>query len=154
MPNYYNPWAQNYPTYSGVFSNNSQTQVPVPQPIAPQPVQVNPMMAWVDGEYAARSFQIPANHPLGQPYPIWDSNDMVIYLKTMDQYGRPMPLRKLRYTVEEEAPQNKLMNGASGSDHSNGNIDMSQYVTKADLDELRNEIRKMNNQNNGGKQNG
>lgn len=155
MANYYNnPWTQNYPMYQGTSASvYGQPMTQQPSPI-PQPMnqQVNPMMAWVDGEYAARSFQVPANHPLGQPYPIWDNSDTVIYLKTIDQFGRPMPLQKLRYTIEEERP--KLQ--------ASGDTDTSQFVTKTDLEDFKNELRKMinnsgsnqNNQNrgNGGKQ--
>lgn len=155
MANYYNnPWTQTYPMYQGTSASvygQPMTQQPAPIP-QPANQQVNPMMAWVDGEYAARSFQVPANHPLGQPYPIWDNSDTVIYLKTIDQFGRPMPLQKLRYTIEEERP--KLQ--------ASGDMDTSQFVTKTDLEDFKNELRKMlgnsgpnqNNQNrgNGGKQ--
>ena len=151
MPNYYNSYPmanyQNYgtPAYSQMQPSYSQPNISQ----AMQPPQGNPMMSWADGEAAARSFQVPANHPLGQPYPIWDSNDTVIYLKTLDQFGRPMPLRKLRYQFEDDNQvQGNLMSGAT----SGHNEDMSQYVTKQDFDSMKNdlmaEIRKMNSGNN------
>ena len=37
---------------------------------------------WVDGEVGARAYQIPPGTPAGVTIPLWDTNDMVIYLKS------------------------------------------------------------------------
>ena len=65
--------------------------------------------------------------------------------------GIPNPMQIMHYTLEE-APAN-LTSGQSGAAQ-----DMSQYVTKSDLDQLRQEIRSLqqsgpNGQNQNGSEN-
>ena len=79
----------------------------------------------VDGEAAARAYQMPPGIPPGVPIALWDTNGNTIYLKSMNPMGMPNPLQKLTYTREE--PQ---MPAAQTSD----------YVTKADLEKLKQEI--------------
>lgn len=153
-PNYFGPsygMNQTPVQYSGSVYPQMQQSMQVVQP--QQPVNQNPMMPWVDGEMAARAYSVPASQPLGQPYPLWDTNDKIIYLKTLDQFGRPMPLIKVRYWFEE---QEKLPQNTSGAtETTTPAVDTSNFVTKSDFDELKNELRKLvNNQNGGNRQNG
>lgn len=145
MPNYYNPYGYNNNGMS--FSNQPYAaSAPAPQYGQPQyqPQQpVNPTMIWVDGEAAARAYQIPPTHPIGQPLALWDNNDMVIYLKQVDSFGRPSPLKRIRYTVEPEPQMSSLPSPMGQSGTSEQQVDTSKFVTKDDFESLKNELRSM-----------
>ena len=132
MPNYWNPnnlYPATYPQmgYSGMpMQQQSYAQQPIFQ------------VTWVDGEIEARGRQIPQG--VTQFY-MFDTNKPVIYLKSVNQMGMPNPMQILDYTIRENNSQN-LLSGQTMSG-TNNNIDMSQYVTKQDLEVLRNEIRQM-----------
>lgn len=86
----------------------------------PQPVQN--AMIWIQGgEEGAKAYQTVA----GSIIPLWDSEQKTIYLKTTDASGRPT-MKILDYTIrgEEQIASNPI--------ESNGD-----YVTKGDLEELR-----------------
>lgn len=125
MPNfYYNP-------------TNPMT-APVPaqmqQSYAPASSQQQGII-WVDGEVGAKAFQMPSGWPVGTPIPLWDSNDTVIYLKSINQMGMPNPLQKLHYTMEE---QKNLPSGQiSGSQMPEG----SNFATKDDLEQTKTELK-------------
>lgn len=153
MPSYYNP----YNFYPANYTNQvGYSSMPVQQPQLPQqsyavnPIQQGPkMMEWVEGEVGAKAFQMPNGWPANSPIPLWDSTDTVIYLKSWGPMGIPNPLQKLKYEMPEQQNQTLLMNNNSGAQ---GNSqDMSQYVTKHDLEEFKRELRNMsgrgNNQN-------
>ena len=67
-------WQQNYqmPQNNGYQTTNS-TQ------------QMNNSMIWVQGEAGAKSYVLPNNTTL----PLWDSEAQTIYIKTVDQNGKP-----------------------------------------------------------------
>ena len=166
MPNYYNPY-NFYPAtyanqmgYSGVPMQNPQMSQ-MPQQSYATPVQQGPkMMEWVEGEVGAKAFQMPNGWPANSPIPLWDSTDTVIYLKSWGPMGIPNPMQKLRYEMPEQQNQALLMSGDTGNGNGqSGHQDMSQYVTKQDFEQLKNEIRNMNQsgangQNTSGNQNG
>lgn len=166
MPNYYNPY-NFYPAtyanqmgYSGVPMQNPQMSQ-MPQQSYATPVQQGPkMMEWVEGEVGAKAFQMPNGWPANSPIPLWDSTDTVIYLKSWGPMGIPNPMQKLRYEMPEQQSQALLMSGDNGNGNGqSGHQDMSQYVTKQDFEQLKNEIRNMNQsgvngQNASGNQNG
>lgn len=83
----------------------------------------------VDGEAAARAYQMPAGIPAGVPIALWDTNGQFIYLKSMNPMGMPNPIQKLTYTREEAQQQASMLPGQSGD-----------YVTKADLEKMKKEI--------------
>lgn len=151
MPNYYNPYNNLYPASYGPYVSNWATPA-YQQPIAPQPVQSQPQcaMAWVsDGEIEARGRQMPAG--VTQFY-MFDTNQPVIYLKSINAMGMPNPMQILDYTVRNQTAA--LPSEQSGASEAQNAPDMSQYVTKQDFEKLRNEIRNMsgrsgqeNNQN-------
>ena len=90
---------------------------------------------------------MPNGWPANSPIPLWDSTDTVIWLKSWGPMGIPNPMQKLRYEMPENQSQAVLTNGQSGA---NEPPDMSQYVTKKDLEEIiRKELRDIrgNNQN-------
>lgn len=84
---------------------------------------------WVDGEAAARAMQIPAGV---SQHAMWDINEPVIYLKSINGMGMPNPLRKLRYEMEDAPQGNRqsqaMLTGgnASGAEEQG----MSQYVRR------------------------
>ena len=139
MPNYYGNY---YPTLQ-------TTATPMMQSYSSQPMQnqSGPGIIWVDGEVGAKAFQMPAGLPAGVPIPLWDTNDTVIYLKSINQMGMPNPLQKLHYTMEEQQNPNPLPSGGnvSGAPASAGmsGHDDSKYATKDDIESIRNEIREM-----------
>ena len=171
MPNYYNPYNL-YPVsyanqmgYSAV-PNMMQNQMPVQQSFAPPQASAPQQrgIEWVEGEIGAKAYQIPQGWPANTPIPLWDSTDTVIYLKSVNQMGVPNPMQKLHYTMENQETQT-LMSGNQETHTGNGlsgteQPDMSKFVTKDDLDSLREEIRSlkqspaMSGTNNSGNQNG
>jgi len=95
-PNYYSPF---YP----------QTSLYGTQPTAPttpQPTQSNGI-TWVQGEASAKSYPVMA----GQSILLMDSENPVMYIKSTDQSGMPLPLRVFDYTErksENTAPNNAV----------------------------------------------
>lgn len=112
------------------------------QSYAPQPQQTNHQMGmiWVDGEVGAKAFQMPQGWPFGTPIPLWDTNDTVIYLKSINQMGMPNPLQKIHYTMDENKNLSALpagqMSGAPAQE-------MPNYVTREDLDRKIEEVKEM-----------
>ena len=147
MPNYYNP----YNFYPVSYQPLQQVASPMPaQSFAPAPMNQGPkMMEWVEGEVGAKAFQMPSGWPANSPIPLWDSTDTVIYLKSWGPMGIPNPMQKLRYEMPDQQNQ-ALLNGNAGSMQQAP--DMSQYVTKSDLEEMKKELRAA--MNNGRNQNG
>lgn len=119
----------------------SYGQQPMQPSFANAPAMIPQKPAFVDGEMAARVFQMPENWPPMVPLYLWDMSGDVFYMKMIGQNGVPMPLRIFDFREREPAPSGYL----SG----NAGPDMSQYVTKSDLDQRFNEIKQMmqNNQN-------
>lgn len=76
-----------------------------------------PPMIWVQGESGAKGYMMPNNTTL----PLWDSEANVVYIKSVDMYGKPS-LTILDYeerVVEQEEKPKK-----------------SQYATKEQVDAL------------------
>jgi len=123
MAMYNNPYMPQYgiqPSYQPVQQSYSP----------PTPTQSYPgAIVGVDGEAAARAYQMPAGIPAGVPIALWDTNGQFIYLKSMNPMGMPNPLQKLTYTREEAQQPVSMLSGQSGD-----------YVTKADLEKMKKEI--------------
>ena len=152
MASYYNPYNFYPVSYGGsLYPTNPPAQMPQ-QSWSPPPQAEG--IHWVEGEVGAKAFQRPNGWPDNQPIPLWDSTDTVIYLKSWGPMGIPNPLQKLRYEMPEQQTQ-ALPAGMSGSTDRSQAVspDLSQFVTKQDLDQLKNEIRSMltpqGNQNGG-----
>lgn len=97
-----------------------------------QPAQNCPGLIWVDGEVGAKAYQMPLNWPANQPIALWDTNDTVIYLKSINPMGMPNPLQKACYKLEG------MNSGEKASGHAEP--DMSEYVRKEDLDKMKHEL--------------
>lgn len=148
MPAYYNPYNFFPATYGNMYAQ------PIPQQNLGQPqgmVDVDLTMKWVEGEVGAKAFQMPQGWPTNRPIALWDSTDTVIWLKSWNQLGVPNPMQKLKYELPEQAPVLPAASGQSKSAESSA-IDMSQYVTKNDLAQLKEEIQNMLKFNQNGSQ--
>lgn len=132
----------------------AQAPMQVPIQMAPQPVAArNSYMIQVDGEMAAKAWQCPPDMKPGEVIPLWDADGVHVYFKSLDGYGRLNPTRKARIVFENDTPP--LPEGNSGAMQPQ---EQGAYVSKADFDSFKNEIRQMltgNRQNgrNGGQQN-
>lgn len=152
MPNYYNPYnfyPASYINGGASFAPYATPQLPIPQQSYAQGTTPKPM-EWVEGEVGAKAFQMPAGWPANQPIPLWDSTDSVIYLKSWSQMGIPNPLQKLKYEMPESQTPPTLPGGQSGS------AEPSNFVTKEDLESMKNELRELirnNRYNSQGNQN-
>jgi hypothetical protein len=127
--NYYNPyyWSQ-YP-YNNGFQNQSYSNIK--------------SMEWVSGEVGAKAFAQPAGWPPDTPIALWDSTEKKIFLKSWNQMGAPNPMQELDYEIKERTNPALLPENISGEAH-----DMSKYVTKEDLEELKREIKNLSRRNN------
>lgn len=137
MANFYNPYLQQ-PGLPISYGGSAYQMPQVQQSYAPAQPPMQSNIIGVDGEIGAKAFNIP-NGSTG-PIALWDTNDNVIYMRTFNAAGMPLPLKKLRYTEEEPVPMLPAQSGAA--------VDTSQFVTKSDLEQLRNEIRQMAQQRN------
>lgn len=88
------------------------------------PMQNSQMVcAYVQGEPAAKAYPIAP----GQFAVLLDTEDNILYTKTTDQFGRPMPVRIFDYTERI----------------TNSNEQVNNFVTKSDFDNFKNEIKEM-----------
>lgn len=138
MPQYYNPglFPVTY-SYTAPYMQQSASMAPVP---------TNYMIS-VDGEQAARAWQMPAGVAPGTIIPLFDVDGVHVYFKSTNAYGQLNPLRKAKVVMEDEP----ALPAAGQSMEAPQMPDMGGFVTKDDLNELRKEIRGMlaprNNQN-------
>lgn len=144
MASYFGPYLQQpgYPVgYGGVSYQAAPAQpvvqTPMQQSYTPAQMPMQSNVIGVDGEIGAKAFNIP-NGSTG-PIALWDTSDNLIYMRTFNAAGMPMPLKKLRYTEEEPVIALPAQSGAA--------VDTSQFVTKNDFEQLRNEVRQMNQSN-------
>lgn len=137
-PNMYNTYGQMYGNSYGQNMYPQQIQ-PMQQQSYTQPPAVKGEIEWVDGEVGAKAYQIPPG--MTKPVALWDTNDTVIFLKSVNQYGIPNPIQKIHYRMEEMIPkymgqdQARLESGESKPD-----TDMSGYVRKDELDSMKEEL--------------
>lgn len=112
--------AFNIPSYTGI--NPVQ---PIPQP------QVTNTYAWVQGEASAKAYPVaPGNTVL-----LMDSEAPVLYMKSTDMNGRPLPM-ETRYLVSREE-FDRIQNGATFETPS-----LDNYVTKEELNNYISEAEK------------
>ena len=129
-----NPYLSNpYNNYNNNYINRSSSSYPSPQ--QQQQVSQNNIV-WVKGKENARSMQIPPNSTVI----LLDSEVGKFYIKTTDDIG----LGRLRIFSYTEEPDEDKSNTSSES--SLPNVDLSNYVTKNQLQEIVKEIRKDNEQ--------
>ena len=149
-PNYYNvpSWQ---PMQMGQASYAPYLQQPISMAPAPNQQQY---MIQVDGEIGAKAWQPQSALMPNVVIPLWDYDGIHVYFKSTDAYGRMNPVRKAKVVFEDESqnlPQGQSGNmnpGMSGAgENPQLQINPDQYVTKDDLNELKNEIRQMLSEN-------
>ena len=133
MANYPVPYQNNW-GYSGIgqqmYPQYGQNTQPVQQ--TQQSAQTGGLI-WVDGEVGAKAYQLPQGLPANQPIALWDTNDTVIYLKSVNPMGMPNPLQKAHYTLEEHKSATPGRSGDTGTD-------MNEYVRKDELEKMKTEL--------------
>lgn len=127
---YQTPW-----NYSGALAQHMYTPYTQQQP-AQQTTQTGQGLLWVDGEVGAKAYQLPVGWPANTPLALWDTNDTVIYLKSINPMGMPNPLQKARYKLEDYQQVGRW------SEDSEPHVapDMSEYVKKEDLEGMKQEL--------------
>lgn len=129
---YQNNWGfsgigqQMYPQFASSLPQTSQ---------ATAQTQQNGSLIWVDGEVGAKAYQLPQGLPANQPIALWDTNDTVIYLKSVNPMGMPNPLQIARYQLEG-TKSGEAKRAFSG----NTEVNMSEYVRKDDLERIKKEL--------------
>lgn len=137
----YSLYTQPQASYASYAQQPQVQQQPAATP------QIQSGIIWVDGEVGAKAQQLPAGWPANTPLPLWDTNDTIIYLKSINQMGMPNPLQKLHYTMEEmQMPTRSGMSATtpmlmSGDHNPNPEHEEKHYVTKDDLERMKEEIR-------------
>lgn len=151
MPQYYNPYLYNNPSPAvGAAYFNAYPQQALPMNNS-YGMPTNNYWISVDGEMAARAWQMPANLPPNTIIPLWDLDGQHVYFKSTDAYGRINPIRKGKVVFEDEQAgrlPSAMNEGQSEScapapSSINNTPDMNGYVRKEDFEGLRQEIREM-----------
>ena len=130
-----NPFYPNPNLYSNNYLNrNNNNYIPSQQSSLQQQQQVHQNnIIWVKGKENARSMQLPPNSTVI----LLDSEVGKFYIKTTDDIG----LGKLRVFSYIEEPDNDSSTNSS----SVPNVDLSNYVTKAELEQIVKEIKQKDN---------
>jgi len=140
-PNMYNTYGQMYGNSYGQQMYPQSMQGMQPQSYGQAPA-VKGEIEWVDGEVGAKAYQVPAG--MTKPVALWDTNDTVIYLKSVNQYGIPNPIQKIHYRMEEMVPKYMGQDQAkleSGDALTETKPDMTGYVRKDELDAMKEELK-------------
>ncbi len=113
--------------YPNIYQQNYQQAYPgYYSPTLPQTasnVNSGNNLIWVQGEAGAKSYLVAPNTTV----PLWDSEQKVIYLKSADASGMPS-IKYIDYTIRET---NQPINNT---------IKTEEYVTKNDLEALKEEV--------------
>ena len=99
--------------------------------MAPQAPQGNQSIIWVQGEAGAKAYPVAA----GQSVLLMDSEDAVLYVKSTDQTGRPLPMESYNLVKRESVvnvPQ--ISQRASSQGQNNQMIDTNEFVKVSDLE--------------------
>lgn len=140
-PNMYNTYGQMYGNSYGQQMYPQSMQGMQPQSYGQAPV-VKGEIEWVDGEVGAKAYQVPAG--MTKPVALWDTNDTVIYLKSVNQYGIPNPIQKIHYRMEEMVPKYMGQDQArleSGDAQPETKPDTTGYVCKDELNAMKEELK-------------
>jgi hypothetical protein len=122
FPQFYNPTPMPYMA--------PQPQMAAQGPQVPQnaPQNQNSNLTWVQGEAAAKAYPV-AN---GQSVLLMDSEDSVMYIKSTDASGMPLPLRIFDYKERNISGTNR---GQSGD--KSGTTD---FVSRSEFDQFKHDI--------------
>lgn len=97
------------------------------QPLVPQNLQPQQPkgLTWVNGEAGANGFFVTASN---SPVVLFDADNPVIYIKSIDNYGRPT-MQVLDYTIRNAQPAIPQQSSEQPQQESN-------FVTKDDFAQL------------------
>lgn len=111
-----------YPQYfqPSVYPNQAQMQSPTPS-------SGSNGITWVQGENAAKSYPVGA----GQSVLLMDSESSVMYIKSTDQSGMPLPLRIFDYSERN-----------TGHAEPAGVAKTVDYVSREEFDEFKEDVRR------------
>lgn len=136
MPNYPIPYQQNW-GYSGNVGQQlypNYQNPPVQQQVPAQQQQSGIGLKWVDGEVGAKAWQMPSGWPANTPIALWDTNDTVIYIKSINPMGMPNPLQKARYKLE-------TVHSGEAQHAFSGDMDRKdEYVRKEDMEKMKQDL--------------
>lgn len=127
--NPYYPTAVNTQQYSGGGMQMAAPMNQMQQPMSQQGSSSG--ITWVQGRAGANSFYVAP----GQSALLMDSEDSVLYVKSVDMTGRPMPLEIYDLVKRDsvvDVPQISQRQAAP----SQPAPDMSQYVKTSDLESM------------------
>ncbi len=105
--------------------------------MAPQSPQGNQSIIWVQGEAGAKAYPVAA----GQSVLLMDSEDAVLYVKSTDVTGRPLPMESYDLVKRESVvnvPQ--ISQRASSQGQNSQMIDTNEFVKVSDLETKVNEM--------------
>lgn len=127
-PNQVNPYYSyvNYGNYQNPQTIQQPTQQYINQPSVQQNSQMNYGFQWVQGEAAAKAFHVEP----GQTVLLMDSDSPVLYFKSSDQTGRPIPMIIYDLVERKESNINNVPQ----------NIDMSLYLKKDEFEGMIDDI--------------
>lgn len=109
---------------------------------AAQPAQQG--LIWVDGEAAAKAYQLPAGWPANTPIALWDTNDTIIYLKSTNQMGMPNPLQIAEYQLREmRTTRSGTAGREDGTEPAWDEERLNRFASKQELQELKDMIMEM-----------
>lgn len=119
-PNYYQP---NYtqPNYGQLNYANSVAQQ--------NQMQQGNSITWVLGENAAKSFPVGA----GQTVVLMDREEPIMYMKSVDQSGMPLPLRIFDITERTSEKQGSTVTKE---------VTTNDYVSRKEFDEFRESVKR------------
>lgn len=140
QPGYYqgngNGYAQQNPYYQTAVNTQQysgggmQTAVPMSQMQPPQQTSQsagNQGFVWVQGEAGAKAYPVAA----GNSVLLMDSESPVLYMKSTDISGRPLPIETYDLVKREDRP---VIPQTSVQQVQQPQIDLSQYVKMSDLE--------------------
>lgn len=123
--------------YSNTYANNPNMNQGYSQN---QQRPVENTFAWVYGDAGAKAFPVAP----GKTVLLMDSERPILYVKSTDMSGRPMPMETYELTrIDQQMYQSQRPMMISQAPQG----DMSEYVKKSDLES---EVTKIMNQNMGG----
>ena len=105
--------------------------------MAPQSPHGNQSIIWVQGEAGAKAYPVAA----GQSVLLMDSEDAVLYVKSTDVTGRPLPMESYDLVKRESVvnvPQ--ISQRASSQGQNSQMIDTNEFVKVSDLETKVNEM--------------
>lgn len=125
---YNNYFPQYYPNQMPMMQ---QQQMPLQQPQMQQNASANSGngITWVLGENAAKSFPVGA----GQTVLLMDREEPVLYMKSVDQSGMPLPLRIFDIT-ERTAQHSDIVGSKSATSE--------DFVSRKEFEEFREDVKR------------